>query len=340
MPSQLRYLWLLLKTLSGKKLLNLIQIYLSFHFSKWRGHSFHWGSPVKAGFEPTTYCNLRCPECPSGLRSFTRPTGTADLELFRQTVDQLHSHLIYLLLYFQGEPYLHPHFLDMVSYASKRKIFVATSTNGHYLTEEKAKATVESGLSEVIISVDGVTQETYQSYRVGGKLEKVKEGIRNLVKARQAAQSTSPHIVLQFLVVAPNEHEIDAVKKMGKELGVDKVALKTAQIYDFEQGHPLIPSQDRYSRYRKGADGRYRIKNPLDNQCWKLWYGVEITWDGKILPCCFDKDAQYQMGDLQQQTFKEIWRSAPYQEFRNDLLQSRSEIDMCRNCSEGTKIFD
>ncbi len=295
--------------------------------------------PIKIGFEPTTSCNLRCPECPSGLRSFTRPTGMAHMDLFRSTIDQLHRELIYLLLYFQGEPYLNPNFLEMAAYASEKGVYAATSTNGHYLSPEKARQTVESGLSEVLISIDGTTQETYQSYRIGGNLEKVKQGVRNLVEAREEAQSLRPFILIQFLVVQPNEHQIEEIKALGRELGVDQVVLKTAQIYDFAQGSPLIPQQSRYSRYRLQADGTYALKNKLENQCWKLWQGAEITWDGKVLPCCFDKDAQYEMGTLADQPFDEIWRSPAYEDFRNQLLKSRSEIDICRNCSEGTKVW-
>lgn len=334
-----RQIRLLTETLTWAKLHNFWRVFVSFHRSRRAGRSLHRGMPVKIGFEPTTYCNLRCPECPSGLRSFTRDTGLADLSLFRSAVDQLHRELVYLLLYFQGEPYLHPHFLEMVRYARDRNLYVATSTNGHYLTESKARETVESGLSEVIVSVDGATQATYEAYRKGGSLEKVKAGIRRLVAARKAAGTSHPFIILQFLVVRPNEHEIEAIRTLGRELGVDKVALKTAQIYDFADGHELIPTQDRYSRYRQGPDGKYHLKNPLDNQCWKLWYGAELTWDGKVLPCCFDKDAQYEMGSLQEQSFHEIWRSPAYQDFRHRLLRSRAEIDICRNCSEGTKVW-
>lgn len=263
----------------------------------------------------------------------------AQMELFQTAVDQLERELVYLLLYFQGEPYLNPDFLNMAAYASKKGIYTATSTNGHYLNPEKAKQTVESGLREVLISIDGTNQETYSAYRVGGNLEKVKQGVKNLVAARTAARSLHPFILIQFLVVKPNEHQIEEIQALGKELGVDEVVLKTAQIYDYQQGSPLIPTQAKYSRYRKNASGTYVLKNKLDNQCWKLWQGAEITWDGKILPCCFDKDAQYEMGNLQDRPFSSIWRSESYQEFRNQLLKSRSEIDICRNCSEGTKVW-
>ncbi|MEL6674105.1 MAG: radical SAM/SPASM domain-containing protein [Bacteroidota bacterium] len=295
--------------------------------------------PIKIGIEPTTSCNLRCPECPSGLRSFTRPTGMLTQARFKQAVDELSDKLVYLLLYFQGEPYLNPDFLNMAKYAHEKGIYSATSTNGHYLTPEKAKATVESGLSEVIISIDGTTQETYQAYRVGGKLDKVIQGVKNLVEARKEAGSLWPTIILQFLVVRPNEHQVPEVMQLGKELKVDQVILKTAQVYEFKAGNDLIPTQEKYARYKQQPDGTYAIKNPLDNQCWKLWHGAEVTWDGRVLPCCFDKDAQYEMGRMGEKPFAEIWHSPAYRDFRQKLLISRREIDICQNCSEGTQVW-
>ena len=94
---------------------------------------------------------------------------------FKDTIDQLHKDLWYLVFYFQGEPYLNPSFLDMVKYASQKKVYTATSTNAHYLNDENAKRTIESGLDRLIISIDGTTQEVYQQYRVGGQLHKVIE---------------------------------------------------------------------------------------------------------------------------------------------------------------------
>ncbi|MEM7656047.1 MAG: SPASM domain-containing protein, partial [Bacteroidota bacterium] len=159
------------------------------------------------------------------------------------------------------------------------------------------------------------------------------------VAAREAAGSLHPFLVIQFLVVKPNEHQIPDIQRLGKELGVDKVVLKTAQLYEFEHGNPLMPEQDRYRRYRKGKDGRFEIKNPLENQCWKLWQGAEITWDGRVLPCCFDKDAQHEMGQIPESSFRDIWRSDAYEQFRQQLLRGRAEIDICRNCSEGTQVW-
>jgi radical SAM protein with 4Fe4S-binding SPASM domain len=330
---------LLLGTLTVRKVWNLSLLYASHYWSRLTRRPVHWGMPMKIGMEPTTSCNLRCPECPSGLRNFTRPTGMLVPEHFERFTDELHRDLIYLLLYFQGEPYLNPGFLQMAAYAVKKGIYTATSTNGHYLDEERAHKTVQSGIHEVLVSVDGVTQESYAKYRVGGNLEKVKEGIRNLVAARTAAKSKTPVVLLQFIVFRQNEQEVDAVRKMGEELGVDKVLIKTAQVYDYENGSDLIPTESKWSRYEKRPDGKFAIKNRMPNQCWKLWQGAEITWDGQVLPCCFDKDAQHVMGKVTETSFRQIWRSQPYQEFRKKILSGRKEVDICTNCTEGLKIW-
>lgn len=126
---------------------------------------------------------------------------------------------------------------------------------------------------------------------------------------------------------------------MAKTLGVDQVVLKTAQIYDYENGSPLIPQQQRYSRYRKNGDGTWSIKNSMDDHCWRMWHSCVVTWDGKVVPCCFDKDAHYVLGDLKEESFEAIWNGDPYNLFRQSILTSRSEIEMCRNCTEGGRVF-
>jgi len=325
--------------LTPRRAWNATKTLSSYYVSKWTGKPAHWGMPMSISFEPTTSCNLRCPECPSGLRSFTRKTGMLGPEFFRKTIDEIEKDLLYLIFYFQGEPYLNKDFLDLVKYASSKKIYTATSTNAHYLDDENARKTVESGLDRLIISIDGTTQETYQNYRIGGQLEKVLEGTRNIMKWKRELKSKTPHVIFQFLVVKPNEHQVEDIYKLAKEMGVDEVGLKTAQVYDYENGNELIPTTDKYSRYALQSDGTYKIKNSLLNHCWKLWHSCVITWDGIVVPCCFDKDAWYKMGDLKEQNFYDLWNNDLYKKFRADVLRSRSEIEMCRNCTEGTKVW-
>lgn len=327
---------ILIKHLTLKRLLNFIKIYFSFHLSKLFKLNFQFGFPVSVSIEPTTSCNLRCPECPSGLRSFKRETGMLEIELFDQIIKQIHKKTIYLTLYFQGEPYLNPNFTEMIKIAVDKNIFTSTSTNGHYLNHENILKTIESGLNQLIISIDGTTQDIYEQYRVGGNLSKVIEGTKNLINQKKKHKTKTPKIIFQFLVVKPNEHQIKDIEIMAKEIGVDELRFKTAQIYNYENGNKLIPQNEKYSRYKKGKNGKWNIKNEYKNECWRMWSSCVITWDGKIVPCCFDKDAKYNMGSLSKKTFSEIWKSENYNLFRRKLLKKRKEIDICKNCSEGT----
>lgn len=326
--------------ITWRRTLNMVKVYGSYQLSKWTKKNIQWGLPVSISFEPTTSCNLRCPECPSGLRAFSRPTGMLHKDFFRQTIDQLASELTYLVFYFQGEPYLNPDFLNMVSYAASKKIYTATSTNAHYLNEANARRTVESGLDRLIISIDGTTQDVYRQYRVGGQLPKVLEGAANIVKWKKELKSKTPFVIFQFLVVRHNEHQIEEVQRLAKEIGVDQVRLKTAQVYDYENDpNQLIPLNNKYSRYKKDKNGKMKFKGNNQNHCWRLWHDPVITWDGSVVPCCFDKDAQYKLGSLKHETFKELWHNKEYQQFRSKILDSRKNIDICANCSEGVKVW-
>jgi radical SAM protein with 4Fe4S-binding SPASM domain len=325
--------------LTPNKVWNGAKVLFSYQLSRLTGKPNHMGLPISISFEPTTSCNLRCPECPSGLRQFTRNTGMLQEDFFRQTIDELASHLVYLTFYFQGEPFLNPKFLEMVKYASSKGIYTATSTNAHYLKPEVAQKAVESGLDRLIISIDGTTQETYSSYRIGGRLDKVLEGARNVVEWKRKLKSKTPHLIFQFLVVKANEHQIPEVYKLANEIGIDEVRLKTVQIYDYENGSELIPTEQKYSRYKKNKAGKYEIKNNLLNHCWRMWNSCVITWDGNVVPCCFDKDASHPMGNVSGQSFKQLWNNENYYRFRQSLLNSRKGIDICKNCTEGTKVW-
>ena len=324
---------------SLRRVWNAVKLLCSFYLTKWLKRPIQWGFPMTISIEPTTACNLRCPECPSGLRAFTRPTGNLKADFFRKVLDELATDLTYLIFYFQGEPYINPAFLQMVQYAHSKGIYTITSTNGHFLNDENAKQTIVSGLDRLIISVDGTTQQVYEQYRKEGQLDHVLQGARNIIKWKKAMKSSKPHVIFQFLVVRPNEHQIPEIYRLAKEIGVDEVKLKTAQVYDYVHGNPLIPTDTQYSRYQLQPDGTYTMKSKLANHCWKLWHACVITWDGMVVPCCFDKDASHQLGDLKQMPFRKVWQGQQYQTFRQQLLMGRDQIDICTNCTEGCKVW-
>ena len=297
------------------------------------------GQPMALSIEPTTACNLKCPECPSGLRSFSRPVGSLEFENFVRIIDDLHTELCYLNLYFQGEPYLNKDFYRMVSYAHQKSIFTATSTNAHYLDDENARLTVLSGLDKLVISMDGTDQQTYQKYRRGGDIEKVFNGIISILKWKKHLKIRNPLVLLQFIILKSNQHQINEIKKIASDLQVDHLVFKTAQLYDYSKKADLLPDNPSWSRYRMQNDGILKINNSMKNHCWRMWSSSVITWDGRIVPCCFDKDANHQMGKLNDSTFDQIWRGEEYNRFRQQIFTSRKGIEICSNCSEGTKTW-
>ena len=131
----------------------------SYYIAKLTKKSWHKGMPISIAIEPTTACNLGCPECPSGLKQFTRPEGNLKIDFLKKLIDEQKNTLSYLTFYFQGEPYINPQFLEMVEYASKNNIYTSTSTNAHFITPSVARKTIESGLKRLIISIDGTSQE-------------------------------------------------------------------------------------------------------------------------------------------------------------------------------------
>lgn len=319
--------------LSIQRFFNLTKNIFSFFISSVFKKSVNIGFPISITIEPTNYCNLKCSECPSGSGLLTREKGYIDFNLYKKIIDEIYKKTIYLTLYFQGEPYLHPRFFELIKYASDKKMFVTVSTNGHFLSKENALKTIDSGLDKLIISLDGTTQESYSAYRSGGSFDKVIEGVENIVKTKSELKRKNPFIVLQFLVFRHNENELTEIKKLAKKLKVNKFELKSAQIYDFENGNILIPSNKKYSRYRKVGE-KYIIKNKLKNKCFRLWTNPVITYDGKVVPCCFDKNAEYKLGDLKKNTFNEILNDKFYKKFRKKNLSHRDIISICKNCTE------
>ncbi len=330
---------LLFQKLTATKIVNGLKLISGYYASRITRKPLQWGMPISMSIEPTTACNLGCPECPSGLKQFSRPTGNLDPKLFEKIIEQVKDTLVYLTFYFQGEPFINKNFLKMVKYASDKKIFTATSTNAHFIDDTVAEEIIHSGLDHLIISMDGTTQEVYEQYRVHGHLDKVLQGTENIIAAKKRLNSATPKVIFQFLVVKHNEHQIDDLYELADKMGVDQVALKTAQVYDYKNGSPLFPTNEKYSRYKKNKDGLFEIKNKLRNHCWRLWHSTVITWDGDLVPCCFDKDAKYKMGTIQNQSFKDIWHDDTYKAFRNSIIQSRKNIDICQNCTEGTKVW-
>lgn len=329
----------ILKSLTFRRFVNLIKTFFSMGLSYVLKKPIVWGKPYTLFIEPTGFCNLSCPECVVGSHILTRGQGNMKLDGFKRIIDEIKDHVMIIFLYFQGEPFINQQIIPMIQYARKNRMVIITSTNGHFFRDEKkVKEVVESGIHQIIISLDGVTKESYVKYRRGGDFEQVVEGIQKLVRTKKSMKRTLPILALQFLVMKENEHEIPLLYQRAREWGVDQVLLKTVQIYNQEDMEKLLPSDEKYRRYEK-VNGEWRLKGVYRNFCTKLWVGSVVSWDSNVFTCCFDKDGKYVHEDLRKESFEKIWTGQTYQKFRQQVLKDRSSIDICRNCSEGQRIF-
>ncbi len=328
----------LLLSLTPRRIGNIIKTSASFTISALTRRNIVWGMPPVLTIEPTNLCNLRCPLCTTGSGEMERVGGRMSLETFERVMDLFGRDIFFLLIYHQGEPYINKHFNDFVRMAKERRIYVTTSTNGHYFTEKTIHETIASGLDSMIVSIDGTTQASYARYRVGGTLEKVISGTRALMAERKRTGSRTPNVALQFLVMKHNEHEIPKMKQLAAELGVDRLLIKNIEVRSTEEAKTWLPVTDAFRRYHFDGE-QLTVKNSDKQSCTRPWLSTLINWDGSVVPCCFDKNGQYTMGNINQQTISEIWKGDDFQEFRRKLITNRRNIDICRNCNQGFGSF-
>lgn len=333
---QLHFHLRLLRHFKVQRLGNILALLSSFFVSRMLGRPLAWGRPWALSVEPSGQCNLQCPECPVGAGVLTRKAGKMPPGLLKELLDQSGPQLSFLNLYFQGEPLLNRQLGEMVQLATERRIFTSMSTNGLLLTPRRCDELILGGLGQLIVSVDGLTPESYARYRKGGDLLKVQEGIRTFLQRRKALKKHSPILCVQFLVFAHNEHEIPALKRWCKAQGVDRLQLKSAQFYDFGNQEVTPPENPRYSRY-KVVDGRLEMKGKMYKHCYKQWSSAVVSWDGQVAPCCYDKDLDYSPGNIRQVQLPELWKGKKMRGFRNQVLTNKAQIEMCRNCPEGRK---
>jgi radical SAM protein with 4Fe4S-binding SPASM domain len=293
--------------------------------------------PVSYSIEPTNHCNLKCPECPSGLGTLTRPLGLLKFDDFAKLIDEIKDTGFYVQLFFQGEPYINKQLPEMIRYAQERKVYISISTNGHFITEKNVDYILENAPDKLIFSMDGLDEESYQQYRIGGTFAQADAGLKALTRRKRELKKRLPYVELQFIVMKQNEKQLEDVVKYGKESGVDKVVFKTMQISSYENAVKFLPTNPKYRRYIV-EDNNFRIRNVLQNHCFALWRTSVITWDGRVVPCCFDKDAKFEAGQLNGKSFNEIWHSKELNKFRKSILQDRAGVSMCTNCTEGLKM--
>ena len=326
---------LLKKSFSFNRLINAIKVITSYAISLIFKRAVYWGSPPIIMIEPTNICNLKCPLCPSGNGTLKRTKGYMTFDVFKKIIDDSYKTAFMVVLWNQGEPYLNKDFSRMVKYASDKGLFTLVSTNGNINYD--AEEIVNSGLDSMIVSLDGTTQETYNKYRINGKLDDVVANVKNIVAAKKKLKKSNPSLHWQFLVMKHNEHELEEIKQLAKELEVDNLELKSIQIYSKDDIVNYLPTNPKYRRYKINGDN-FELKYGIKNRCRRIWTNAVVNWDGEVAICCFDKDGDFKVGNVMDTNLSKLWKNKNITKIRNQILTDRKQIDICKNCLEGVKV--
>jgi len=235
----------------------------------------------------------------------------------------------------------------MIQYAHRSGIKVICSTNGHiFANRQNATELVNSGLDVLVVSVDGITQDTYEAFRTGGNLEKVLEGIRNVVSEKQRAGSSLPLVNLRFIVTKNSEHQVVKLESFAKPLGIDILTLRkfhyvpgteASMSGNYRQisakSEEMIPSNAAYQLPALSNNGM--PKRLKANPCKNLWNCPSIHWNGAVCSCFMDYNEKNPLGSLQTRSFPEIWYGDPYARLRRAFRRSWIDLALCGQCAFG-----
>lgn len=299
--------------------------------------------PLVVSVEPTNACNMRCPMCPTGLGVLKRPKGVMDFDRFTKLVDELARTTLIMTFWGWGESTLHPRLYEMIKLARSRGIFTMLTMNG---TKIEPDALIDCGLDLLVVSFDGTRAESYDPVRVGGSLDYAMAGIRRLAQAKQARGAKRPRVDMGFIVTKLNERELPSLESFAKELGFDAARPKYFHAIT-RQAAAMLQPEDRRLRGEVGMNGPGRrlesdipgfdpSKVDVRNECGLLWQHAVIFWDGSMVPCCYDWDAENKLDDaFGQGGVRRAWNGGEYQRFRKQILADKKQLTLCKECPGG-----
>jgi MoaA/NifB/PqqE/SkfB family radical SAM enzyme len=246
--------------------------------------------PRKIRIEASSFCQLRCPSCPTTGGHIHPAIGSGFLkfENFRELLDAAPT-LERVELSNYGEVFLNPQLLQILEYAHRKgvAITIENGANLNALREDVLEGLIKYRVLTITCSIDGATDESYRKYRVRGNFEKVIRNIEMINSHKRRYQSNLPHLRWQFVVFGHNEHEIPIAREMAQKLGMEFYTKLTWDPHfspirdvEFVHSHTGWRSTTR-QEYEREHGEKYASET-----CHQLWDDPQINWDGKVIGCC------------------------------------------------------
>lgn len=263
-------------------------------------------------------CNIDCVYCGRQVHDRVQ-NGLMSFDLFEREISP-YLHLVDIVqLYGTGEPMLHPDFMRMVALCKERGTQVMTTSNGTLLTQERAEQLVSLGLTQIVFSMDGCTQDTFGKLRGGADLEKIKTNIRRLAEAKQRQGVERPYIEVACVVSRTNVHQLSGMVRMTRELGGGRLKLYNVVIHRPEHAHEDVSTTWRFKwgmdRARKLAERmgvifEFTYQNPFPEtdrilhepgqgvakRCFYAASSPVVGKTGEVYPCCLSHFSYGKLG--------------------------------------------
>jgi len=293
-----------------------------------------WSMPLHMQFELTSFCNLRCPICPTGIRAVERRAQVLDVDLFRDVLAEVGPHLLTASLWGWGEPLLHPQLADALRAIEPYGCATLLSTNGQNLDDERViSALLAAPPTYLILAIDGLTDETNSRFRIGAKLAPILDGVRRITALRRERGGVLPVLHMRFIVMKHNQHEVPQLLDFARAHGFDLLTVRTLSIIDTESETPhreLVPDDPAYRAYAYDAGTRAARS---DYVCFEPFWFPTLFADGTLVACEQDYNAQQSLGVIGNGVgFRDLWYGEHARSIRRRIREEANALSFCRNC--------
>jgi radical SAM protein with 4Fe4S-binding SPASM domain len=330
-----RHLELLLRYADATKLSNVMRAELA----RVKGDIVVRSKPYIYTVDTGNVCNLRCPLCPTGYHGLERRQSLMRLAEFQGIINKIKPYAIEVIMHNWGEPFLNPDILPMIQYAGKNRVGTTISSNLNLVnrTEKFLEEVVDAGLDHLTVSIDGTTQDVYETYRKGGVLENVLSNMRHLIRYRNKVGSATPKVEWQFLVMKHNQHQMDDARRMSEEIGVDRLRFTGAGLPFNEFKNVSLANQwmSDMPEYRGYAPDKMVERGYLyDESCFYLYRAMTVNPEGGVAPCCVLYHSKFDFGNLVESSLEDVWNSSHYRASRALFSGKKYAGDLQTACHE------
>ncbi len=305
--------------------------------------------PYVMNIDPISICQIRCPECPTGVENESkrlhqpisfRKRATMSVDFFESLMEEVGDYIFDLELYNWGEPFLHRQLPAFVWKAKKHQICCVIHTNlSLNLSDTFFEELLLSGVDVIATSIDGFSQASYETYRRGGNFELAKKNIKRLAELRSQL-GLKTEIIWNFLVFRFNESELGFARKYCDQIGV-QFNRREAYIHNPE----WLPSYRKHEAKLITSKQKQEKKVWLNERCNWHYISSVINSDGSVSPCCAPWDQKYDFGMIEPgiTSFADIWNNDLYRNSRTastklKLLAKEESNILCLQCPYGTEL--